>query len=71
MIKPNFNIRMEMQDGRFAAICGGFVSTGDTPLKAIEGLELSGTITRMGWEIEIRNRTAEYQLTQEGDRHEN
>jgi len=70
MTKPNFNIRIEMADGRFAAICGGFVSTGDTPLKAIEGLELSGTITRMGWEIEIRNRTAEYQAAQEGDRHD-
>jgi len=68
MTKPNFSVRVEMQDGRFAAICGGFVSLGDTPMEAINGLESTGTITRMGWNVEIRSRAAVHQLTQEGDR---
>jgi len=67
MPKPNFNIRIEMQNGMFAAICGGFVSTGETALKAIEGLESTCTLTRMGWEIELRSNRDEYQKTQKSD----
>ena len=65
--KPNFTIRIEMQDGMFAAICGGFVALGATAMEAVEGLESTGTVTRMGWEIELRSNRDEYQQTQKSD----
>jgi len=51
-----FNIRLELREDRWAAICGGTVSLGATALEAIQGLEEFGAVTRTAGMIENRER---------------
>jgi len=56
--QPYFNIRLELRENRWAAICGGTVSLGATPLEAIQGLEQNGAVTRTAGMIENREKAS-------------